>query len=111
MIRGSEWIIILIIALIVLGPTKLPGLARSVGKAYSEFRSSMRKAQEDLHGLAKEVNPLADPPPEPPKPEPTPQPETKQTAPEEKNPDAEIQLVDEKKDNGVVPEPDYPEDA
>ncbi|MEI8355444.1 MAG: Sec-independent protein translocase protein TatB [Deltaproteobacteria bacterium] len=39
-----ELIIILVIALIVLGPQKLPDLARSLGKGLAEFR----RATEDL---------------------------------------------------------------
>lgn len=37
-IGTTELIIILLVALIVLGPTKLPGIARSLGKALGEFR-------------------------------------------------------------------------
>jgi sec-independent protein translocase protein TatB len=33
-----ELIVILIVALIVVGPTKLPELAKTLGKAFSEFR-------------------------------------------------------------------------
>lgn len=37
-ISTAELLIILLVALIVLGPTKLPGIARSLGKALGEFR-------------------------------------------------------------------------
>ncbi|HNS78998.1 MAG: TatA/E family twin arginine-targeting protein translocase [Syntrophorhabdus sp.] len=33
-----EMIIILVVALLVVGPTKLPELARTLGKAFKEFR-------------------------------------------------------------------------
>lgn len=36
-----EIIIILIIVLILFGPKKIPELARSIGKAIREYRSSM----------------------------------------------------------------------
>lgn len=39
-----ELLLILIVALIVLGPDKLPDLAKSLGKAYAEFK----KAGEEL---------------------------------------------------------------
>ncbi|MBI5642242.1 MAG: twin-arginine translocase subunit TatB [Deltaproteobacteria bacterium] len=40
----TELLIILIVALIVIGPDKLPGMARAFGRAYAEFR----RASEDL---------------------------------------------------------------
>ena len=40
----QELFIILVIALVVLGPDKLPGLARAIGKGIGEFR----KATDDL---------------------------------------------------------------
>lgn len=36
----SEFILVLVAALIVLGPDKLPAMARALGKAYSEFRKA-----------------------------------------------------------------------
>ncbi|VAX15059.1 hypothetical protein MNBD_NITROSPINAE03-1909, partial [hydrothermal vent metagenome] len=35
-----EMIVILVIALIVIGPSKLPEIARSIGKGYGEFSRS-----------------------------------------------------------------------
>jgi sec-independent protein translocase protein TatA len=97
-IRGSEWIIILALVLLIFGPSKLPSLARSIGQAVAELRSGVRKAQDDLEGLAKEVNPLADPPPVPKKPAPAPEQEPK--------------AMEEKKDDNVIlADPDYPVDA
>lgn len=40
-IGTPELLLVLVIALIVLGPTKLPELARAVGKAISEFKRAM----------------------------------------------------------------------
>lgn len=37
-IGSTELIVILIVALIVIGPAKLPEMARSLGKALGEFR-------------------------------------------------------------------------
>jgi sec-independent protein translocase protein TatB len=37
---GTELIIIIVVALLVLGPKKLPDLARSAGKALREFRKA-----------------------------------------------------------------------
>jgi sec-independent protein translocase protein TatA len=41
-----ELIIILVIALIVLGPKKLPEVGRSVGKGMREFKESLTGANE-----------------------------------------------------------------
>ncbi len=38
--QGAEWIIILVIILIIFGPSKLPQLARGLGQAIREFRKA-----------------------------------------------------------------------
>jgi sec-independent protein translocase protein TatB len=43
-IGGQELILILVIALVVLGPKKLPDLAKSLGRAMGEFQ----RASQDL---------------------------------------------------------------
>lgn len=43
-----ELIVILIVALIVLGPKKLPEAARSVGRGMREFKESIQGVDEDL---------------------------------------------------------------
>jgi sec-independent protein translocase protein TatA len=60
-----ELIIILVIALIVIGPQKLPDIARSLGKGLAEFKkasddfrqniSEDARAEEDKERLAKEA--------------------------------------------------------
>ena len=47
LIHGWEWIIILVIILLLLGPSKIPGLARALGKSVSEFRSGSRGDDKD----------------------------------------------------------------
>jgi Tat protein translocase TatB subunit len=44
-----ELIVIMVIALIVLGPSKLPDLARSIGKALAEFRKATQEIKESLN--------------------------------------------------------------
>ncbi len=46
----THWIIVLVIALVVFGPEKLPELARTLGRALAEFRrasSDFRRVIED----------------------------------------------------------------
>ena len=42
-----ELIVVLIIALIVLGPQRLPDVARSVGRGMREFRSALERPDDD----------------------------------------------------------------
>jgi sec-independent protein translocase protein TatA len=46
-IGGPELVIILIIALLVLGPKRLPEVGRSVGKGMREFKDSLSGGNED----------------------------------------------------------------
>lgn len=55
MLQGGEIIVILLLALIVLGPTRLPELARKLGKWTAELRSA---AREITRGLEAEVSDL-----------------------------------------------------
>ena len=43
-----ELIIIMVIALIVLGPSKLPDMARALGKGMAEFRKATREIKESF---------------------------------------------------------------
>jgi sec-independent protein translocase protein TatA len=45
----TEVIIVLILALVVFGPKKLPEMARSVGKGIREFKSSVSMDDDDHH--------------------------------------------------------------
>lgn len=44
----AELIIILIIALVIFGPAKLPELGKAIGKGLSEFKSHANKITEDV---------------------------------------------------------------
>jgi sec-independent protein translocase protein TatA len=56
-IAGFEWIILLIIIAIVLllGPTKLPELARGIGKAIGEFRRGKMEIEKEIKRELAEV--------------------------------------------------------
>jgi TatA/E family protein of Tat protein translocase len=43
-----ELIIIMVIALIIIGPSKLPDLARGLGKGLAEFRKATQEIKESL---------------------------------------------------------------
>jgi sec-independent protein translocase protein TatA len=45
---GFEWIVILVIALLILGPGKLPDVASAVGKSIREFRKASTEVQESI---------------------------------------------------------------
>jgi TatA/E family protein of Tat protein translocase len=45
-----ELLVIAIIALLVVGPKKLPELAKTLGKGFSEFKKAAEGATEDLKG-------------------------------------------------------------
>ncbi len=54
-IGAPELIIILVIALIVLGPKKLPEVGRSVGKGMREFKESLTGEEETRRDEEKPV--------------------------------------------------------
>src|SRR5688500_5545274 len=54
-IGGGEILVILLVALIVLGPTRLPEAAKSVGKAMTELRRVTTGFQNELRSAVDEV--------------------------------------------------------
>jgi Tat protein translocase TatB subunit len=69
----TELMVILAIGLIVIGPKKLPELARSLGKGLAEFRRASTEMRREFLEVADEAR--IDPPPEkaPEKPESAPE--------------------------------------
>jgi Tat protein translocase TatB subunit len=45
----SELIVIMVIALLVIGPKKLPEVASALGKGWSEFRRALDSVKEELN--------------------------------------------------------------
>jgi sec-independent protein translocase protein TatA len=45
-----EMILILVVALLIFGPKKMPDLARSLGRAVREFRSAMSEMERSVKG-------------------------------------------------------------
>jgi len=48
MLAGPDLLVILAIALIVLGPKKLPDLAKTIGKALGEFKKTTEEIKENI---------------------------------------------------------------
>lgn len=61
-IGAAEILVVLVVALVVLGPNRLPGAARQVGRAMSEFR----RVSSDLQAEVRDA--FGEPPPAPPSP-------------------------------------------
>ncbi|MEA2423452.1 MAG: hypothetical protein QOF55_2551 [Thermoleophilaceae bacterium] len=55
-----EIVVVAIIALIVLGPAKLPDAARAMGKGMREFKGAL-SAEEDSRDDVQEKKPTPDP--------------------------------------------------
>ena len=45
--KGSEWLIILLVVLLIFGARKLPQLARSLGASAKEFRKGIQEGAEE----------------------------------------------------------------
>ncbi len=55
MLAGQDLLVILVIALIVFGPKKLPEIGQTIGKAMREFKKASEEAKESLEGGIKEL--------------------------------------------------------
>jgi sec-independent protein translocase protein TatB len=60
----SELLVILLVALIVFGPSRLPELARSLGKAMAEFRRATMDVRHTFNEALREPPPAAGASPE-----------------------------------------------
>jgi len=61
----TELLVIMAIALVVLGPKKLPELARSLGRGLAEFRRASSDLHREFLDVDKDVPPAAPVPPAP----------------------------------------------
>ncbi len=57
-LSGSEIIFLLLAGLVVLGPERLPGVIRQVGKVYGDIRRTTQGLEKELRGTFEE--PLRD---------------------------------------------------
>jgi sec-independent protein translocase protein TatA len=52
--HGSEWLIILVLAILFFGADKLPKLARGLGKSLGEFKKAKEEFEKEVHAAASE---------------------------------------------------------
>lgn len=45
---GQEWVVIVLIILLLFGASKLPEVARSLGRSVAEFKKAQREAEMEL---------------------------------------------------------------
>jgi len=57
MIDGIEWVVLLIIVMFLLffGPTKIPELARGIGRAWGEFRGALKEGERERTETTRKV--------------------------------------------------------
>jgi TatA/E family protein of Tat protein translocase len=53
----AKLLVVLVIALLVLGPEKLPGVAHQLGAAWSEFRRWRAKLESEVRGVFPDLPP------------------------------------------------------
>lgn len=61
-IGATEMILILVVALLVFGPKRLPDLARSLGKGMAEFRRASNDLRQTLQDAEREADVSHKPP-------------------------------------------------
>jgi len=52
--HGSEWLIILVLAVLFFGADKLPKLAKGLGKSLGEFKKAKEDFEKEVHSAATE---------------------------------------------------------
>ena len=60
MLQGGEVLIILVVALVVLGPSRLPDVARKAGKWAAELRQAAREVRQGLEAEVGELKEAGD---------------------------------------------------
>ena len=55
MFGQMELIVLLVVVLLIFGPSQLPKLAKGIGKSISSFKSGMKDAQDEEAKAPKEV--------------------------------------------------------
>lgn len=58
--RGSEWIIIALVILLLFGGKKIPELMRGLGKGVKSFKEGVNEAKDEINKAKEEVDKPAD---------------------------------------------------
>jgi len=58
----QEMIVILVVALVIFGPKRLPDLARSLGKGIAEFKKASEEVRKGIEDAVEEEENLTTPP-------------------------------------------------
>lgn len=59
LLQPEHLIVILLIALLIFGPTKLPGLGKGLGEAFRGFKEGIKGATDSSDHAAKQENTAA----------------------------------------------------
>ena len=46
-LRGSEWLVILLIVILIFGANRIPEIGKSLGKGIQEFKKALKKGAEE----------------------------------------------------------------
>jgi sec-independent protein translocase protein TatA len=57
-IAGTEWFILVIMAIIIIFPSKIQGISKTMGKYIGEFEKTKKKLVEEKNSLYKQASPL-----------------------------------------------------
>lgn len=57
MMGGMEIFLILLVALVIFGPQKLPEMGRSIGKAIREFKTVGSEIQDEITKVTNDIDP------------------------------------------------------
>lgn len=49
-----EFLLILVVALVIFGPGKLPEIGKALGKSIGEFKSALKRTEDTIKGELKE---------------------------------------------------------
>ncbi|MGO8714494.1 MAG: twin-arginine translocase TatA/TatE family subunit [Smithella sp.] len=97
----QDIIVIAVVALIVVGPKKLPEMARTLGRAFTEFKKATEGITDELKDALKEET----------KPESTPEPEYDGTPKYALHVEVEPEHDDQPQSSATAPEDVKPEDV
>ena len=61
-IGPTELIVILVLALILFGG-RLPDVARSLGRSFTQFKRGLRDVEDEMHEVSRDVNRIESPQP------------------------------------------------